>query len=202
MTLVRVIDELALADSGLRNSNSGLTPDGKMFTKTPSEHCRRLATSLALLIAGVVLVAADLHAETRWVGGFGLRLCSQGKTQCVWLSTGTELEVTGGRFLTSEVGVGTLYEVTTVDGFHGWISEVDLKSLLASSNSEPQQGEEASCTGSPRVGMSEQQALATCWGRPKYRQRVGVPGLMRDEWIYGEGRYLFFDDGKILAIQE
>ena len=49
--------------------------------------------------------------------------------------------------------------------------------------------------------MSEQEALKTCWGRPKFRRRVGVEGLMRDEWVYGEGRYLYFDNGKILAIQ-
>jgi hypothetical protein len=173
-----------------------------MFTNIPAEQCCRLAGGLTLLIAGAVLLATDLHAETRWVGGFGLRLCDQGKAKCVRLSTGTELEVTGGRLLTSDVGVGTLYEVVTANGIHGWISEGDLKNLLASSKSETPRGDQTSCTGSPRVGMSEKEALSTCWGRPKYRQRVGVEGLMRDEWVYGEGRYLFFDNGKILAIQE
>ena len=173
-----------------------------MFTKTPAEQRRRLARSLALFIAGAMMLATDLHAETRWVGGYGLRLCEQGKTKCVRLSTGTELEVTGGRLLTSDVGAGTLYEAITADGIHGWISEIDRNNLLASSNPDPQQSEEISCAGSPRVGMSEKEALSTCWGRPKYRQEIGVEGLMRDEWVYGEGRYLYFDNGKVLAIQE
>jgi hypothetical protein len=49
--------------------------------------------------------------------------------------------------------------------------------------------------------MSEEQVLASCWGKPKSRRRVGVEGLMRDQWIYGEGRYLYFDNGRLFAIE-
>jgi hypothetical protein len=174
---------------------AGLQVTGQMFTPRP-------AKSLASFIVGAaLLVATHAQAETRWVGGFGLRLCDPGLTKCVRLSTGTELEVTGGRLLTSDIRVGTLYEVMTADGIRGWISEADLKTVLVTPQSDYAQGQETACTEEPRVGMSEQEALKTCWGRPKYRRRVGVEGLMRDEWVYGDGRYLYFDDGKILAIQ-
>jgi hypothetical protein len=173
-----------------------------MFNQTPAEECHRLARSLAPIIAvAVLLLATHAHAETRWVGGFGLRLCNPGQTKCVRLSTGTELEVTGGRLLTSDIRVGTLYEVMTADGIRGWISEADLKKMLVTPESDYDRGQETSCTEEPRVGMSEQEALKTCWGRPKLRRRVGVEGLMRDEWLYGDRRYLYFDNGKILAIQ-
>jgi hypothetical protein len=59
-----------------------------------------------------------------------------------------------------------------------------------------------SCTQDPRIGMSEEEVLASCWGKPQNRRRTGVEGLMRDQWIYGDGRYLYFDNGHLVAIEE
>jgi len=58
-----------------------------------------------------------------------------------------------------------------------------------------------SCTENLRIGMSEADVLASCWGKPRSRRRTGVEGLMRDQWSYGDGRYLYFDNGRLLAIE-
>ena len=56
---------------------------------------------------------------------------------------------------------------------------------------------------SPRIGMTRQQVVNdTNWGRPydinRTTSRLGV----REQWVYGTRRYLYFDNGVLTAIQD
>ena len=54
----------------------------------------------------------------------------------------------------------------------------------------------------PKIGMSEQDVLSTCWGKPRYRRLTGVEGLMREQWVYGDRKYLYFDNSRLIGIEE
>ncbi len=154
----------------------------------------------ALLAAlPAVLMLAPAHAETRYFTDFGLDLCEAAnpgeQPHCTELSDAVEIKFTGAT--RKDARGRTLYEATTRDGTtKGWITEAQKRSLLV--DDRPQA---ISCSETPQIGMSEEQVLASCWGKPKSRRRVGVEGLMRDQWIYGEGRYLYFDNGRLFAIE-
>jgi hypothetical protein len=146
-----------------------------------------------------VLLAVPAHAETRYFTDFGLDLCEAARPgeqpRCTELSGGIEVKLTGAT--RKDAGGRTLYEATTRDGAtKGWITESQRKSLLSDDRVQTM-----SCTQSPRIGMSEEEVLASCWGKPRSRRRTGVEGLMRDQWSYGDGRYLYFDNGRLLAIE-
>jgi hypothetical protein len=151
---------------------------------------------LAALPAILTLVPA--HAETRLFTDYGLELCDSsgpGQPNCKELPGGIEIKLTGTT--RRDANGRTLYEATTRDGAaRGWITESQKRGLLV--DDRPQA---MSCSQTPQIGMSEAAVLASCWGKPKSRRRVGVEGLMRDQWIYGDGRYLYFDDGRLFAIE-
>jgi len=179
---------------------------GLMSSKGPDGskpvHARRIFREIIEIWLAVVLTVFPAQAETRWVGGYGLELCElnqSDKPKCVYLSTGREVELTGNR-RRDAVGT-TLYEVITTDGaLKGWVSKSERDSLDLEDPSII--GSTQTSCNEPEVGMSEQDVLATCWGKPRYRKRVGVEGLMRDQWVYGDGKFLYFDDGRLLAIEE
>ena len=151
---------------------------------------------LAALPAALMVVLA--HAETRFYTDYGLELCDAAKPEeprCAELSGGIEIRFTGAT--RKDASGRTLYEATTVSGAKGWITESQKRDLLSADRVEAT----TSCSQSPRIGMSEEEVLASCWGKPKIRRRIGVEGLMRDQWIYGDGRYLYFDDGRLFAIE-
>jgi hypothetical protein len=147
-----------------------------------------------------LLTVVQAKAEMRRVGGYGLTLCNIRQTNCVRLSTGTEIFLTGN--IRRDPSGRTLYEAITTNGAaQGWFSERE-RDTEAPTSENSSRYETDSCNGEPRVGMSEQEVLKTCWGKPKYRRRVGVEGLMRDEWVYGDGKYVYFDEGHVLATQQ
>jgi hypothetical protein len=173
---------------------------------TPSTRKRHLMMSgihriknsvLAALPAVLMLVPA--HAETRYFTDFGLDLCESSRPgeqpRCTELGGGIEVKLTGAT--RRDARGRTLYEATTPDGVtKGWITESEKKSLLSDDRVQTM-----SCTQDLQIGMSEQEVLASCWGKPRSRRRTGVEGLMRDQWIYGDGRYLYFDNGLLFAIE-
>jgi hypothetical protein len=155
--------------------------------------------NLLLAVLPAALMAAPAHAETRYFTDFGLELCEAAnpgeQPRCKELSDAVEIKFTGATRKDAKGRI--LYEAATRDGSaKGWITESQKQGLIV--DDRPQA---ISCSQTPRVGMTEQQVLASCWGKPKSRRQIGVEGLMRDQWVYGEGRYLYFDNGRVFAIE-
>lgn len=40
------------------------------------------------------------------------------------------------------------------------------------------------------------------WGSPININRTIIKGLISEQWVYGFGTYLYFDNGKLIAIQD
>ena len=52
-----------------------------------------------------------------------------------------------------------------------------------------------------RLGMSEEDVLASSWGRPESVNRsIGTWGT-HEQWVYGDGNYLYFRNGVLTSIQ-
>ncbi len=55
----------------------------------------------------------------------------------------------------------------------------------------------------PRIGMRKIQVLnRTNWGKPNDINRTITAGTIREQWIYGNGRYLYFANDILIAIQD
>jgi hypothetical protein len=55
--------------------------------------------------------------------------------------------------------------------------------------------------GEPRINMTKEEVSATCWGSPK--RVVGPSGgpSRREYFIYGSGRFLTFENGRLVGIR-
>lgn len=52
----------------------------------------------------------------------------------------------------------------------------------------------------PAIGMSEYQAATSTWGQPEEKNRTETRAGIREQWVYGDGSYLYLDNGKVTAI--
>ena len=51
------------------------------------------------------------------------------------------------------------------------------------------------------VGMSVDEVLASSWGRPDSVNKTTTANRTSEQWVYGGGNYLYFDQGRLTAIQ-
>ncbi|MFA7556414.1 MAG: hypothetical protein WCZ20_01270 [Hydrogenophaga sp.] len=50
-------------------------------------------------------------------------------------------------------------------------------------------------------GMTGQDVIESSWGRPERINRTDYPGGYREQWVYGGGNYLYFQNGILASIQ-
>lgn len=51
------------------------------------------------------------------------------------------------------------------------------------------------------IGMSQADVLASAWGRPEKVNTTTNAYGVREQWVYGNGNYLYFRDGILTSIQ-
>lgn len=52
------------------------------------------------------------------------------------------------------------------------------------------------------IGMSQEDVLASSWGRPMRINRDTTARGVREQWVYSNGGYLYFENGILRTIQE
>lgn len=53
-----------------------------------------------------------------------------------------------------------------------------------------------------RIGMSREEVRnETSWGEPRLVNRTTTKYGVNEQWVYGNGNYLYFENGKLTAIQ-
>lgn len=52
-----------------------------------------------------------------------------------------------------------------------------------------------------RIGMSAKQALDSNWGKPLNIRRTTTASGTQEQWVYGDSKYLYFDNGLLTVIQ-
>lgn len=55
--------------------------------------------------------------------------------------------------------------------------------------------------GGAKIGMTKAQALASNWGKPSKINTTIKAGLTHEQWVYGTGSYLYFENGILTTIQ-
>lgn len=53
----------------------------------------------------------------------------------------------------------------------------------------------------PEIGMTEEEALNTEWGKPKSKNVTETQYGKREQWVYSTGRYVYLDDGIVTGVQ-
>ena len=51
------------------------------------------------------------------------------------------------------------------------------------------------------IGMTEEQAILSR-GKPKEINRTITSNIKNEQWVYGSGSYLYFDNGRLTAFQD
>ncbi len=65
-----------------------------------------------------------------------------------------------------------------------------------------QRAAEKAALPAPRVGMTQKQVTErTNWGEPQAINTTTTSGSFKEQWVYGDGKYLYFTNGKLSAIQ-
>lgn len=52
-----------------------------------------------------------------------------------------------------------------------------------------------------RIGMSQADVLASSWGRPEKVNETRRADFVREQWVYGGGNYLYFENGTLVSMQ-
>jgi len=52
-----------------------------------------------------------------------------------------------------------------------------------------------------RIGMTPEEAIASSWGRPQSVNRTTYANSSHEQWVYGGNNYLYFESGRLTAIQ-
>ena len=74
------------------------------------------------------------------------------------------------------------------------INEIYIKQ--SSSTNVPKQGY------SPRIGMTASEVENSNWGRPNKINKTTTAYGTDEQWVYGNGQYIYLENGIVTAIQE
>jgi hypothetical protein len=51
------------------------------------------------------------------------------------------------------------------------------------------------------IGMTQERVLQSSWGRPEHINRSDYSFGTKEQWVYGNGHYLYFENGVLTSIQ-
>jgi hypothetical protein len=116
-------------------------------------------------------------------------------------------EVTSGKFTVTEIvlfnKVPSYYRIEMEGGQAGYVRADDKAHFLDEDPRVLARAPRANCArlGEPKLGMTTAEAEKTCWAKPLTINRVDVANHIREQHVYGRGRYLYFENGILVAIE-
>lgn len=54
----------------------------------------------------------------------------------------------------------------------------------------------------PEIGMTADEVRNSTWGEPKEINKTTTKYGVREQWVYSSRRYIYLEDGIVVAIQE
>lgn len=78
----------------------------------------------------------------------------------------------------------------------------EIKEKYYSKDEEPQIQEQKKILDEPKIGMTPEEIENSTWGFPNDINKTTTEYGVHEQWVYGNGKYIYFDDGKVTAIQE
>jgi len=64
-----------------------------------------------------------------------------------------------------------------------------------------QREKERLARGGVRIGMTAQQVINSSWGKPESVNSTIIGAKTLEQWVYGNGHYLYFESGRLRTIQ-
>jgi hypothetical protein len=120
-----------------------------------------------------------------------------------------------GSFLVKDVipntTIGYNFVVTLPNGRTGYVwnsswiflSETDpIEDARKQAAAQKARQEECKRRGQPKIGMTIDEATATCWGKPRRLVKTTTAAGVQHDLIYGRGHILRFENDKLSAILE
>lgn len=83
-----------------------------------------------------------------------------------------------------------LKDIGEIEEYQDFFSEID------NNDSEIEQKPE------PSIGMTASEVRSSSWGSPNDINKTTTAYGVNEQWVYGGGRYIYFEDGIVSAIQE
>lgn len=83
-----------------------------------------------------------------------------------------------------------LKDIGEIEEYQDFFSEID------NNDSEIEQKSE------PSIGMTASEVRSSSWGSPNDINKTTTAYGVNEQWVYGGGRYIYFEDGIVSAIQE
>lgn len=151
--------------------------------------------------------------ETRWVSPsspLGIELCDE-----PFISSDTHCErVKSGKFISdgsepkkfrlgssiSTFPSGKMYHAIFADGRTGFIDEIEFK-YETTTRDPALVAADCKRRGDPKIGMTTKEVTATCWGKPQQVNRTETSNVILDQFIYGNGRYVYLENGVVRSVQ-
>jgi hypothetical protein len=116
-------------------------------------------------------------------------------------------ELTSGKFTVTEVvlfnKVPSYYRIEMDGGRAGYVRADDKAHFLDDDPRVLAGVPRANCArlGEPKLGMTLAEVEKTCWAKPISVNRVNVANHTREQHVYGKGRYLYFENDILVAIE-
>jgi hypothetical protein len=95
---------------------------------------------------------------------------------------------------------GMAYRVAFDDGRIGYMGDADLSGRTTAKDPAIATAE-CKQRGNPRVGMTADQVIATCWGKPEHINHTQTGTQTFDQYVYSNNRNLYFQDGVLRSFQ-
>ena len=54
----------------------------------------------------------------------------------------------------------------------------------------------------PQIGMTKDEVLKGAWGSPKKKNITETKYGTHEQWVYENGKYIYFDNGIVTSIQK
>jgi hypothetical protein len=116
-------------------------------------------------------------------------------------------ELTSGKFTVTEVvlanNVPSYYRIVMDGGQAGYVRADDKINFIDEDPQVLANAPRANCAklGVPKLGMTVAEAEQTCWAKPISVNRLTVANHIREQHVYGKGRYLYFENDILVAIE-
>ena len=146
---------------------------------------------------------SEFTGQTRWIAGLsslGVKVCDR---------VGNPLDskcdfISNGKFVVGDASVyitgSPYYRADFSDGRIGYITEADLK-YQTTTKDPALAAAECKKRGDPKIGMSSDRVIATCWGKPLHVNRTETGSVISDQYVYDGNRFVYLRNGIVESIQ-
>lgn len=152
---------------------------------------------------------SGLVGKNFWVGHRSIQVCPEAAIGPQEMPTGCYYYPPGKQFKVEEpawnatAGYMSL-RVSLPDGKSGFVTLSDMMATTSEAQKKKNDTEAANCKrrGGISIGMTKAQVLASCLGKPERVNSTHTARGTHEQWVYGEGTYVYLVNGVVTSAQQ